>query len=107
MVQQLIEFSTPTATPAEIRYITELLERGRCIPRSSLPAVCLSDQGAVGDAAVFLTASGSQALEFAALVSGVAPGDEVIMSSYTYYSSANAFLLRVRRSSVSISIQPI
>ncbi len=28
MVQQLIEFSTPTATPAEIRYITELLERG-------------------------------------------------------------------------------
>jgi dTDP-4-amino-4,6-dideoxygalactose transaminase len=95
MVQQLIEFSTPTATPAEIRYITELLERGAVHTPGHHYRQCVSQiREASGAAAVFLTASGSQALEFAALVSGVGPGDEVIMSSYTYYSSANAFLLR-------------
>jgi dTDP-4-amino-4,6-dideoxygalactose transaminase len=42
----------------------------------------------------FLTHSCTAALEMAALLSGVGPGDEVIMPSYTFVSTANAFVLR-------------
>ena len=42
----------------------------------------------------FLTTSCTTALEMAALLSDVGPGDEVIMPSYTFVSTANAFCLR-------------
>lgn len=41
-----------------------------------------------------LTTSCTHALEMSALLSGIQPGDEVIMSSYTFVSTANAFVLR-------------
>ena len=41
-----------------------------------------------------LTTSCSDALEMTALLAGIRPGDEVIMPSYTFVSTANAFLLR-------------
>jgi dTDP-4-amino-4,6-dideoxygalactose transaminase len=43
---------------------------------------------------VLLTTSGSHALDMAAYLCGLAPGDEVIMPSYTFSSTANAFLSR-------------
>ena len=43
---------------------------------------------------VFLTNSCTMALEMAALLADIQPGDEVIMPSYTYVSTANAFALR-------------
>jgi dTDP-4-amino-4,6-dideoxygalactose transaminase len=43
---------------------------------------------------VFLTTSCTDALEMSALLCGIMPGDEVIMPSYTFVSSANAFILR-------------
>lgn len=43
---------------------------------------------------LLLTPSGTDALELAALLLNLKPGDEVIMPSYTFPSSANAFLLR-------------
>ena len=43
---------------------------------------------------VFLTASCTQALEFASLLTGINPGDEVIMPSFTYPATANAFAVR-------------
>lgn len=42
----------------------------------------------------FLTTSGTHALELASLVSGVQPGDEIILPSFTFSSTANAFILR-------------
>ena len=42
---------------------------------------------------VLLTPSCTSALEMAALLSGVGPGDEVIVPSFTFVSSANVFLL--------------
>lgn len=42
----------------------------------------------------FLTSSGTQALEMAGLLCNVRKGDEVIMPSYTFSSTANAFILR-------------
>src|SRR5690554_5940915 len=41
-----------------------------------------------------LTPSCTQALEMAALLLDIGPGDEVIMPSYTFVSTANAFALR-------------
>jgi dTDP-4-amino-4,6-dideoxygalactose transaminase len=43
---------------------------------------------------VVLTPSCTDALEMAALLLDIAPGDEVIVPSYTFPSTANAFLLR-------------
>jgi len=43
---------------------------------------------------VLLTPSCTHALEMAALLIGIQPGDEVIMPSYTFVSTANAFVLR-------------
>jgi len=45
----------------------------------------------------FLTSSGTHALELAALVGGIGPGDEVVMPSFTFPSTANAFALRGAR----------
>ena len=42
----------------------------------------------------FLTHSGTGALEMAAILCNLAPGDEVIMPSFTFVSTANAFVLR-------------
>ncbi|MBE6787811.1 MAG: dTDP-4-amino-4,6-dideoxygalactose transaminase [Ruminococcaceae bacterium] len=41
-----------------------------------------------------LATSGTHALEMAAILSDIKPGDEVIMPSYTFVSTANAFVLR-------------
>ena len=42
---------------------------------------------------VLLTTSGSTALDMAALLCDIKPGDEVILPSYTFSSTANAFVL--------------
>jgi len=48
----------------------------------------------LGAARVFLTHSCTAALEMAALLAGIGPGDEVIMPSFTFVSTANAVVLR-------------
>ena len=47
-----------------------------------------------GTAKCLLTTSGTAALEMAAHLSGVGPGDEVILPSYTFCSTADAFVLK-------------
>jgi len=54
---------------------------------------------------VMLTTSGSHALDMAACLCGIEPGDEVIMPSYTFSSTANAFLGRGARI-VFVDIRP-
>ncbi|WP_175653715.1 dTDP-4-amino-4,6-dideoxygalactose transaminase [Pseudomonas sp. Marseille-P9899] len=51
----------------------------------------------LGSPKVLLTPSCTQALEMAALLIDIQPGDEVIMPSYTFVSTANAFVLRGAR----------
>lgn len=48
----------------------------------------------IGSRRALLTHSCTAALEMSAILSGVGPGDEVIMPSYTFVSTANAFVLR-------------
>lgn len=47
-----------------------------------------------GVPASYLTTSGTAALEMSALLCGIRPGDEVILPSYTFCSTADAFVLR-------------
>ncbi len=49
---------------------------------------------AIGCRKALLTHSCTGALEMAALLSGIGPGDEIIMPSFTFVSTANAFVLR-------------
>lgn len=58
-----------------------------------------------GSAKVLLTHSCTAALEMAAILSGVKDGDEVILPSYTFVSTANAFVLRGARP-VFVDIRP-
>lgn len=62
-------------------------------------------QQRTGAARVLLTTSGTHALEMAALLSEIQPGDEVIMPAYTFVSTANAFVLRGARI-VFVDIRP-
>ena len=59
----------------------------------------------VGARRVFLMPSCTHALEMAALLLGIAPGDEIIMPSFTFVSTANAFALRGARP-VFVDIRP-
>lgn len=51
-------------------------------------------EGKTGSKKVLLTHSCTAALEMAAILADIQPGDEVIMPSYTFVSTANAFVLR-------------
>ena len=53
-----------------------------------------------GSAKALLTPSCTASLEMAALLLDIQPGDEVIMPSYTFVSTANAFVLRGAKTSL-------
>ncbi len=93
-----IRFNSPLIVGTETEYLRQVISQGTLDSSGYFNRLCRDVlESSVGSDRVFLTASGSQALEFAALLCGIGPGDEVIMSSYTYYSTANAFLLRGAR----------
>ena len=90
-----IPFNQPHATSAELKYIQQAIHNGclsgngefskRCQARLEAEIVCNK---------ALLTHSCTAALEMAAILSDIQPGDEVIMPSYTFVSTANAFVLR-------------
>src|SRR3981189_2466502 len=76
-------------------YIREAIELGHLAGDGAFTERCqrwLADF--IGARAVLLTHSCTAALEMAALLIGIEPGDEVIMPSYTFVSTANAVVLR-------------
>ena len=91
-----IPFNKPPYTGKEIAYITEAVERNRKIcgdgPFTKKCDAWIEER--TGTAKSLLTTSCTHATELAALLCGIGPGDEVIMPSYTFVSTANAFVLR-------------
>ena len=82
-------------TGNELAYISEAHARGNLAGDGEFTNRCntwLQDH--VGCARALLTHSCTAALEMAALLADLEPGDEVIMPSYTFVSTANAFVLR-------------
>jgi dTDP-4-amino-4,6-dideoxygalactose transaminase len=93
-----IPFNKPGLVGNEIRYMLEAIERGHISGDGTFTTKCnaLLEQE-LGAAKVLLTTSCTHALEMAALLLDIQPGDEVIMPSFTFVSTANAFALRGAR----------
>lgn len=85
-------------TGAELEYIRQAQTSGRLSGDGQFTKYCSTWlEARTGCAKALLTHSCTAALEMAAILSGVGPGDEVIMPSYTFVSTANAFVLRGAR----------
>jgi len=91
----MIPFNRPHFVGREFEYIREAAKLGQLAGNGQFTRRC---QGALqellGAQRVLLTHSCTAALEMAALLLDLAPGDEIIMPSFTFVSTANAFVLR-------------
>ncbi len=95
MVAAKIPFNWPHMTGKELYYIAESHFNGRLAGDGPFTRRChqwLEERTGCNKA--LLTHSCTAALEMAALLMNVQPGDEIIMPSYTFVSTANAFVLR-------------
>jgi dTDP-4-amino-4,6-dideoxygalactose transaminase len=93
-----IPFNRPCFTGNELRYISEAVERGHISGDGYFSKQChklLED--ALGVPKVLLTTSCTHALEMTALLLDLHPGDEVIVPSFTFVSTINAYVLRGAR----------
>jgi dTDP-4-amino-4,6-dideoxygalactose transaminase len=90
-----IPFTRVQLTGHELDYVREAIESRQLAGDGAFTQRCerLLEQ-MTGCARALLTHSGTGALEMAALLAGVGAGDEVIMPSFTFSSTANAFVLR-------------
>ena len=91
----MIPFNKPFMTGRELEYIAEAHRNGHLSGDGPFTKRChalLERQ--TGSARVLLTHSCTAALEMAAILLDLGPGDEVIMPSFTFVSTANAFVLR-------------
>jgi len=90
-----IPFNRPFAVGKEIGYIQQSIENRHTCGDGSFTKKChaLLEQ-AVGVPKALLTTSCTHALEMAALLLDIQPGDEVIVPSFTFVTTINAFVLR-------------
>jgi len=91
----MIGFNKPYLTGKEIVYISEAHKRGQLAGDGYFTQKCnqwLEEK--TGCYKALLTHSCTAALEMAAILADIQPGDEIIMPSYTFVSTANAFVLR-------------
>jgi dTDP-4-amino-4,6-dideoxygalactose transaminase len=88
----------PSAIGHELANVRDALARGRLAGDGHYNRRAEAMLGeALGGARVLLTTSGTHALEMAALLLGLEPGDEVVVPTFTFVSTANAFVLRGAR----------
>ncbi len=102
----MIDFNRPAMAGRELVYIEDAVRRGRLCGDGYYSARCsewMRQRYQVRNA--MLTTSCTHALEMAAFLTDIRPGDEVIMPSYTFVSTADAFVLRGARV-VFVDIRP-
>ena len=90
-----IPFNRPFIVGKELIYIQQAVSNWHLSGNGPFTKKChtwLEER--VGCCKALLTHSGTAALEMAAILADIQPGDEVIMPSYTFVSTANAFVLR-------------
>jgi dTDP-4-amino-4,6-dideoxygalactose transaminase len=92
-----IPFQAPSAAGHEARYVADVIGSGRLTGGAYAARCEILIAQLVGAPRVRLTTSATHALEMAALLLDVGPGDEVILPSFTFVSVANAFVLRGAR----------
>ncbi|WP_302138706.1 dTDP-4-amino-4,6-dideoxygalactose transaminase [Halomonas alkalicola] len=91
----MIPFNKPPFVGTEEQYITQALKGNKLSGDGPFAQKCQNwFETSLPAKKVLLTPSCTAALEMAALLIDIQPGDEVIMPSYTFVSTANAFVLR-------------
>jgi dTDP-4-amino-4,6-dideoxygalactose transaminase len=92
---QHIPFNKPYLTGKETKYIEDAVASGKISGNGKYTKLCQEFfETTYGFKKTLLTTSCTDALEMAAILIDIKPGDEVIMPSYTFVSTANAFVLR-------------
>ncbi|ADC62721.1 dTDP-4-amino-4,6-dideoxygalactose transaminase [Allochromatium vinosum] len=90
-----IPFNKPYMTGKELWYIAQAHANGHLAGDGQFTKQCsIWLEARTGASKALLTHSCTAALEMAAILADLQPGDEVIMPSYTFVSTANAFVLR-------------
>jgi dTDP-4-amino-4,6-dideoxygalactose transaminase len=91
----MIPFNKPYLTGQELTYIQEAVKSGKISGNGIFTKKCQHFfEEKYGFRRCLLTTSCTDALEMAAILLNIKPGDEVIVPSYTFVSTANAFVLR-------------
>jgi len=91
----MIPFNRPYMTGKELWYISQAHAKGHLAGDGGFTKLCAGWlEERTGSRRALLTHSCTGALEMAAILAGFQDGDEVIMPSYTFVSTANAFVLR-------------
>ncbi len=91
----MIPFNKPFLTGQELELIAKAHSNGQLAGDGEFTGLCSAWlERQTGSANALLTHSCTAALEMAAMLANTQPGDEVIMPSYTFVSTANAFVLR-------------
>jgi dTDP-4-amino-4,6-dideoxygalactose transaminase len=98
MSAPLIPFNRPSLAGRELEYIQDALRIGHSAGGGPYTRRCHDLlERLLGARKVLLTTSCTHALEMAGLLLGLEPGDEVLVPSYTFVSTANAFAIRGAR----------
>lgn len=91
----MIPFNAPPVVGTEIDYMQSAMASGKLCGDGGFTRRCQQwMEHQFGSKKVLLTPSCTASLEMAAILINIQPGDEVIMPSYTFVSTANAFVLR-------------
>ena len=91
----MIPFNIPPYVPESSVYVEQAIQNHKICGDGVFTKRCNAAlEEIAGVHRALLTTSGTSALEMAALLMDIQPGDEVIMPSYTFCSTANAFALR-------------
>ena len=95
MKQIIVDFNQPALAGKELDYISQALERSHISGDGYFTKQCqaLLEQ-VLGVPKVLLTTNCTHALEMAAFLLDIQPGDEVIVPSFTFVSTINAFVIR-------------
>lgn len=90
-----IPFNVPPYIGKEDEYIKKAIDSRKICGDGEFTRLCnLKLEELTGSKKALITTSGTSALEMSALLADIKEGDEVIMPSYTFVSTANAFVLR-------------
>ena len=91
----MIHFNVPPVVGNELQYMEEAIKNRKICGDGIFTKKCSAwMEEKTGTAKDLLTTSCTHAIEMSAILSNIQPGDEVIMPSYTFVSTADAFVLR-------------
>lgn len=102
----MINFNVPPIIGTEVDYVKKAIENHKICGDGEFTKKCSEwIEKTTGTKKALLTTSCTHATEMAAILADIQPGDEVIMPSYTFVSTADAFVLRGAKA-VFVDIRP-